>query len=142
MRGGRGRARRPRFTEEPARKDRQRSGVRCAVTPEGGLGVVAVEAACVTDPVKEAVAAFQGTFVEHVRQFAAAAIELGELPANEDPGRLAFELNGVILAADVSFVLHGDASLDTARAVVRQRLGVGEARRVPRRGGRASARAR
>ena len=76
-------------------------------------------------PVKEAVAAFQSGFVELIKGFAAAAIEQGELPAGEDPQRLAFELNGIILATDTNFVLHDDpAVLDLARQVVHRRLGL------------------
>ena len=74
-------------------------------------------------PVKEAIVAFQTGFVDLIKGFAAVAIEHGELPAGEDPQRLAFELNGIILAADASFVLHDDpAVLDLARQVVRRRL--------------------
>jgi AcrR family transcriptional regulator len=76
-------------------------------------------------PVKESVAAFQSGFVDLIEGFAATAIEQGELPAGEDPQRLAFELNGIILAADTNFVLHDDpAVLDLARQVVRRRLGL------------------
>jgi AcrR family transcriptional regulator len=75
-------------------------------------------------PVKEAVAGFQAQFVDLLRGFAATAIEQQELPADDDPSRLAFELNGIILAADANFVLHDDpAVLDLARQVVRRRLG-------------------
>jgi AcrR family transcriptional regulator len=75
-------------------------------------------------PVKEAVAAFQGRFVDLLRGFAATAIKQNELAADEDPSLLAFELNGIILAADTNFVLHDDpAVLDVARQVVRRRLG-------------------
>jgi hypothetical protein len=77
-------------------------------------------------PVKELVAAFQAQFVGLIRGFAVAAIEQQELPSSDDPDRLAFELNGIILAADASFVLHDDpAVLDLARQVVDQRLGLG-----------------
>ena len=63
-----------------------------------------------------------------LRGFAATAIEQHELPAREDPDRLAFELNGIILAADTNFVLHDDpAVLDLARQVVHRRLGSGTA---------------
>jgi AcrR family transcriptional regulator len=80
-------------------------------------------------PVKESVAAFQSGFVELIRGFAATAIEQQELPAREDPARLAFELNGIILATNASFVLHDDpAVLDMARQVVRQRLGLDNGR--------------
>jgi AcrR family transcriptional regulator len=76
-------------------------------------------------PVKERVAALQSEFVALVRGFAATALEQKQLPAREDPGRLAFELHGIMLAADISFVLHADpAVLDLARRIVRQRLGL------------------
>jgi len=41
------------------------------------------------------------------------------------PDQLAFELNGIILAADANFVLHDNpAVLDLARQVVHRRLGL------------------
>ena len=77
-------------------------------------------------PVKESVAAFQAGFVDLLRGFAATAIQQHELPTGEDPDRLAFELNGIILAADANFVLHDNpAVLDLARQVVHRRLGLG-----------------
>ena len=80
-------------------------------------------------PVKERVAAFQSGFVSLVRQFAVTAIEQNELPAGEDPDRLAFELYGIMLAADANFVLHDDTTaLNLARQIVRQRLGVDNGR--------------
>ena len=79
-------------------------------------------------PVKEAVAGFQKGFVDLLRGFATVAIERQELPADEDATRLCFELNGILLAADANFVLHGDPTvLDLARDVVRRRLGLADA---------------
>ena len=76
-------------------------------------------------PVKEAIVAFQSGFVALIRGFAATAVAREELPADEDPDRLAFELNGIILATDASFVLQDDpAVLDLARQVVHRRLGL------------------
>jgi len=76
-------------------------------------------------PVRERVAAIESGFAALLRGFAATALEQHELPAREDPDRLAFELHGVLLAADSKFVLHDDpAFLDLARQVVGQRLGV------------------
>ena len=77
-------------------------------------------------PVKEAVAGFQAGFVDLLRGFAATAIEQNQLPPGEDPDQLAFELNGICLAADANFVLHDNpAVLDLARQVTRRRLGLG-----------------
>ena len=76
-------------------------------------------------PVKEAVADFQAGFVDLIRGFAATAIEQDELPSDDDPNRLAFELNGIILATDANFVLRDDpAVLALARQIVRRRLGL------------------
>jgi AcrR family transcriptional regulator len=76
-------------------------------------------------PVKEAVAGFQAGFVDLLRGFAATAIEQNQLPPGEDPDQLAFELNGICLAADANFVLHDNpAVLDLARQVARRRLGL------------------
>jgi AcrR family transcriptional regulator len=78
-------------------------------------------------PVKDLVAAFQARFGDLIRGFAAAALARRELPAGEDPDRLAFELNGIMLAADTNLVVHHDpAVLDLARQIVHQRLGVSE----------------
>src|SRR2546421_7868919 len=80
-----------------------------------------------TGPVRDLITARQAQFGELVRGFAAAAVARNELPAGEDPGRLAFELNGIMLATDTNFVQHEDpAVLDLARQIVRQRLGVGD----------------
>jgi AcrR family transcriptional regulator len=76
-------------------------------------------------PVKEEIAAFQDAFTGLIRGFVVTAIEQHELPADEDPDALTFELNGIILAANSNFVLHQDpAVLDVARTVVRRRLGI------------------
>src|SRR4051812_17680701 len=76
-------------------------------------------------PVKDRLAAIQSEFTELLRSFAATALEQDELPAGEDPDRLAFELHAVLLGADTKFVLHDDpAVLDLARSIVSQRLGL------------------
>jgi hypothetical protein len=49
-------------------------------------------------PVKEQIAEFQTGFTGVIRQFVVTAIERHELPDDEDPDALAFELNGIILA--------------------------------------------
>jgi AcrR family transcriptional regulator len=76
-------------------------------------------------PVKERVAAIQSNFTALLRSFAATALERHELPAHEDPDRLAFELHAILLGADTKFVLNDDpAALDMAREIVRHRLGL------------------
>jgi AcrR family transcriptional regulator len=73
--------------------------------------------------VRDRIAAVQLGFVEQLRSFAATAVAQGELPADEDPAQLAFELHSILLGADTKFVLHDDpAVLDLARKVIRQRL--------------------
>jgi len=86
-------------------------------------------------PLRERVAAFQARFVALVRGFVATAIAQGELPQSELPGEelpdeeradaLTFELNGIILAANMNFVVSGDpAVLELPRQLVRRLLGV------------------
>jgi len=76
-------------------------------------------------PVKEEIAAFQAGLTALIRQFTVTAIEQHEIAADEDPDALTFELNGIILAANTSFVLREDpAALDMAKDVVRRRLGI------------------
>src|SRR6476646_8516596 len=76
-------------------------------------------------PVKDQIAAFQAGLTAVIRQFAVTAIEQHELPADEDPDALTFELNGIILAANTNFVLRDDpAVLEMARSIVRRRLGL------------------
>ena len=76
-------------------------------------------------PVKDRVAAINAGFTALLASFAATAIGQHELPAREDPGRLAFELHAILLGADTKFVLTDDpAVLDLARQVIRQRLGL------------------
>jgi AcrR family transcriptional regulator len=73
-------------------------------------------------PVKQRIVEFQQMFVGLVRDFAVTAIEQGEL-VDEVPEQLAFEINGLLLAADAGFVLSDDAaSLEIPRAVLRRRL--------------------
>ena len=76
-------------------------------------------------PVKERVAAIQSGFTALLRSLAVTALEQHELPAHEDPDRLAFELHAILLGADTKFVLNDDpAALDLAREIVRHRLGL------------------
>ena len=88
------------------------------------MASAALELGARPGPVGDLIAAFRSQFGALIRGFAATAVGRHELGADEDPDRLAFELNGIMLATDTNFVLHGDhAVLDLARQIVRQRLG-------------------
>jgi AcrR family transcriptional regulator len=79
-------------------------------------------------PVKERVGEFQQRFIGLILGYAAKAQELGQLAADEDLMILVFDVNGIILAANTSFVMSDDpAMLDVARRAIRRRLGVSEA---------------
>jgi hypothetical protein len=74
--------------------------------------------------VKDEIAAFQGAFTALIRQLVMTALEHGELPDDEDPDALTFELSGVMFAANANFVLRDDTgALDLARSIVHRRLG-------------------
>jgi AcrR family transcriptional regulator len=76
-------------------------------------------------PVKERVGEFQRRFIGLVFGYAAKAQELGQLAADEDLMILVFDVNGIILAANTSFVMSDDpVMLEVARRAVRRRLGV------------------
>jgi AcrR family transcriptional regulator len=88
------------------------------------LAGAALEMGARPGPVSELLGEVQSRFGALIRGSAAAAVKQNELPADEDPDRLAFELNGIMLATDTNFVLHDDpAVLDLARQIVHQRLG-------------------
>lgn len=89
------------------------------------FAATALEMGARPGPVKERIAGIYHDFAAQLRSFAATAIAQGELPADEDPERLAFELHAILLGADTKFVLHDDSAvLDLARQVVRRRLGL------------------
>jgi AcrR family transcriptional regulator len=76
-------------------------------------------------PVKQQIAEFQSGFSALICEFIVTALEQHELPADEDPEELTFEINGMILAANANFVLRGDpAALLKAKTIVRRRLGI------------------
>jgi hypothetical protein len=78
-------------------------------------------------PVHERIAVFLADFARLIHHFVATAQELGQLADDERPEQLAFEINGIILAANANFVLFDDSrALDVARHVVRRRLRVTE----------------
>jgi AcrR family transcriptional regulator len=88
----------------------------------------ALEMATRPGPVKARIAAITAGFTALLASFAATAIDQHQLPAREDPARLAFELHAILLGADTKTILTDDpAVLDLARQVIRQRLGLDHA---------------
>jgi AcrR family transcriptional regulator len=99
------------------------------------FATTALEMGARPGPVKEAIAAIYLDFAAQLRSFAETAVAQLELPADEDPEQLAFELHSILLGADAKYVLHEDtAVLDLARHVVRRRLGLDEGHNAKRRG--------
>ena len=86
---------------------------------------VVVEMGTRPGPVRDEVTAFQGALIALMRDLVATAIEAGDLSPDDDPDALAFELSGVMFAANVNFVLRDDAgAVDMARGIVHRRLAV------------------
>jgi AcrR family transcriptional regulator len=76
-------------------------------------------------PVHDRVAAYQQQWRDLLRQTASEANRRGELPGDEDPDQLAFELGAVLAGTDIVAVLHDDNTvIERARRFVRRRLDV------------------
>lgn len=76
-------------------------------------------------PVKEQVAAFQLRFTALIRECIVTAVGQHEIPVDENPDELTFELNGIFLAANADFVVRQDPNaLEMAKHIVRRRLGI------------------
>jgi AcrR family transcriptional regulator len=85
---------------------------------------VVVEMGTRPGPVKEQVTAFQGALIELIRDLIVTAITAGDIADDEDPDALAFELSGVMFAANANFVLRDDVgAVEMARGIVHRRLG-------------------
>jgi len=77
--------------------------------------------------VHDAVAAQQVDWLGVLERLACEAAEQGELESNADPAQLAFELQALLVAANTSFILQGDAgAFERARVAIRERLRVAE----------------
>jgi AcrR family transcriptional regulator len=75
-------------------------------------------------PVREAVASSYREWIGLLEEQAGKAKELGEIGARTDTSQLVFELNGMLIAANVFFFLFDDAAeLERARRGVREQLG-------------------
>jgi AcrR family transcriptional regulator len=77
-------------------------------------------------PVKERISEFQRGWTDRLVQLIREAQAAGELPAEEDPDQLAFELNGYLLMANMAFLLYGSSQpIERARHAIAARLAAG-----------------
>jgi AcrR family transcriptional regulator len=73
--------------------------------------------------VRDAIAASYREWIELFEEEVRTGQAAGEIDAREDPGQLVFELNGLLVAANVFFLLFDDAGeLERGRRAVRGRL--------------------
>jgi AcrR family transcriptional regulator len=78
-------------------------------------------------PVHDAIVAQRLDWLALLERLAREAAELGELEPSADPVQLAFELQALLVAANTSFILQGDAgAFERARIAIRERLRVAE----------------
>ena len=74
-------------------------------------------------PVHDLVARYQQEWRELLEHEAAEAHDRGELPAETDPGQLAFELGVILAGTNIVSVLHDDpGAIERARSAIRGRL--------------------
>jgi len=75
--------------------------------------------------VRDRIATWAAAWLGTIQTAVAEAQERGELPPGADAAQVAFEANSLLVAANLSYLLFGDAGvLDMARRGVRDRLGV------------------
>jgi AcrR family transcriptional regulator len=73
--------------------------------------------------VHDAILAQRLEWLALLERLAAEATELGELKSNPDPAQVAFELQALLVAANTSFILQGDAVVfERALVAIRERL--------------------
>jgi AcrR family transcriptional regulator len=80
-------------------------------------------------PVRDAVVEVLDGWLDLLEQAARDAQAEGALDPAEDPAQLAFELEGLLLVANMQFVLHGrPATMERARRAIERRLGSAQMR--------------
>jgi AcrR family transcriptional regulator len=74
-------------------------------------------------PVRDSIAAQRQDWLTVLERLAREAQQLDDLDPNLDPAQLAFELQALLAAANITFILHGDAGVfERARLAVRERI--------------------
>ena len=87
-------------------------------------------------PVSDHLRDVYGGILEGFAEIIERARELGEIDADEDVAQLVFEIDSLLLGANIAYVFFGDtASLDRARLAIRVRLGRATPTRSTARGG-------
>jgi AcrR family transcriptional regulator len=87
------------------------------------FSAAAVDVGTRPGPVHDAILAQRLEWLALLERLAAEATELGELKSNPDPAQLAFELQALLVAANTSFILQGDAVVfERALVAIRERL--------------------
>jgi AcrR family transcriptional regulator len=101
------------------------SYVQSRVFPGGCFFVVtAAELGSQAGPVHDRVAGYQRQWSELLRETARQAQAEGDLPSDEDPDQLAFELGALLAGTNIVAVLHSDdAAIEQARRAISRRLG-------------------
>jgi AcrR family transcriptional regulator len=90
------------------------------------FSAAAVDVGTRPGPVHDAILAQRLDWLALLERLAAEATELGELKSNPDPAQLAFELQALLVAANTSFILQGDAVVfERALVAIRERLNRG-----------------
>lgn len=93
----------------------------------GGCFFIAsfLDPATLRRPVKDALAEAQRELLDFMAENARVAKAAGDLPADTDPQELAFELDAILVGADVNYRLLDDpVRLERAAEALRRRLGV------------------
>jgi AcrR family transcriptional regulator len=87
------------------------------------FAAAAVDVGTRPGPVHDAILAQRLDWLALLERLAREAAELGQLDSTADPAQLAFELQALLVAANTSFILQGDAGVfDRALAAIHARL--------------------
>lgn len=85
---------------------------------------VAAEVGARPGPIRDRIRREQKRWVGLLARNATRARQVGDLPADVEPGQIALELSALLTGADVAFLLHEDpAIVNGVRRAIRARLG-------------------
>ncbi len=91
------------------------------------FAAAAVDVGTRPGPVHDAVAAQRLDWLKVLERLSREAAEQGELDERIDSAQLAFELQALLVAANTSFILHGDPdAFERARTAIRARVRIAE----------------